>query len=228
MQRSPRARLAGLGVLAVLMAVMAGFVEAPRRAEAQPLQSQFLSVAIDATGDVVVSWRDTPGNATDWISVVHAGAGDDTYEATWTYTGQQSSGAYNAGKLAPGAYEARLYLDWPAGGYLVIDRLGFEIGAVGVSDPAVGARYLSVGISTSGDAIVFWVGTPGNNTDWVSVVRAGTPDDQYESTWTYTNGETSGSYNAGSLPPGDYEARLYLDWPTSGYLVVDRVAFRVR
>lgn len=228
MQRPPFPRLAGLGVLAVLMAVMIGLIETPRRAEAQPLQSRFLSVAIDTTGDVVVSWRDTPGNSQDWISVVHAGAADDTYEATWTYTGAQTSGAYNAGKLAPGAYEARLYLDWPAGGYLVVDRLGFEIGAVGVSGPAVGARYLSVGISTGGDAIVFWVGTPGNSTDWVSVVRAGTPDDQYESTWTYTSGQTSGSYNAGRLPPGDYEARLYLDWPAGGYLVVDRVAFRVR
>ena len=53
------------------------------------------------------------------------------------------------------------------------------------------------------------------------------PDDTYESRWTYTGAYRSGSYNAGRLAPGDYEARLYLDWPASGYQVVDRVRFRI-
>ena len=127
MQRSPRVGQIGFGMLlAALMLLVVGV--APRRGAAQPIQSQHLGVTVAATGEVIVTWRDTPGNPQDWVSIVHAGAPDDTYESTWTYTGARQSGSYNAGRLAPGDYEARLYLDWPAGGYQVVDRVSFRVG----------------------------------------------------------------------------------------------------
>ena len=125
--RSSRAWLAGFGVLAVALVLLVGVGGAPRHIAADSIQSQHLSVTFGTNGDVLVTWRDTPGNAQDWVSVVHAGVPDDTYESTWTYTGAQRFGSYNAGRLAPGDYEARLYLDWPNGGYQVVDRVHFRV-----------------------------------------------------------------------------------------------------
>ncbi|MEX0790623.1 MAG: hypothetical protein WD178_07610 [Actinomycetota bacterium] len=116
-------RLAGALVVA-LVAVVAT-IWLPVATQAQ--QSQYLTVSSDATGNIIVSWRNTPGNNQDWVSVVPAGTADDTFESTWTFTGGQRSGTYNAGQLADGSYEARLYLDWPSGGYNVVDRLPFTV-----------------------------------------------------------------------------------------------------
>lgn len=226
MYRLPFSRRLGLVALATLLILVVAVAGAPRHVAAQPVTSQFIGVAIDASGEVIVSWWETPGNALDWVSVVRAGAADDTYESTWTYTDGRRSGNYFAGRLAPGDYEARLYYDWPAGGYRVIDRVGFRVG-IDRSGVLRESQNLQVSVSRDGSVVVVWRDTPGNSQDWVSVVRAGTPDDSYESTWAYTAGVRSGRYEAGRLAPGDYEARLYLDWPAGGYRVVDRVYFRV-
>lgn len=221
--RSSRAWWLTGGVGLFLLALLWPRTDA--RVSAQ-VSSERLSVAIGASGDVIVSWRDTPGNGSDWVSVIRAGAPDDTYESTWTYTNGQRAGSYNAGRLPPGDYEARLYLDWPRGGYLVVDRLSFRVGA----DSSAGtfaSVNLEVFVGADGGVVVNWRGTPGNRQDWVSVVRTGTPDDVYESTWTYTGGDRSGAYDVGRLASGEYEARLYLDWPSGGYRVIDRVRFRV-
>ena len=209
-------------------------------AQAQALSSDYLLVSLSEAGELVVDWRGTPGNSGDWVSVVRDGAADDTYESTWTYTNGQVDGRYQVGRLEPGAYEARLYLDWPSGGYTVVDRLGFRINAGGgglvggasggtpVAPASGGAsRNLSVSLSASGEVLLAWRGTPGNAQDWVSIVAAGRPDDFYEATWSYTNGQVSGAYNAGRLAAGNYEARLYLNWPSGGYTVVDRLSFTV-
>ena len=127
MQRATLARPLGLGALVAAVVLLVGVTSAARRGAAQPV-SPHLGVTFGINGDVVVSWRDTPGNAQDWVSVVHAGTPDDTYESTWAYTGGQRSGSYHAGRLEPGEYEARLYLDWPAGGYQVVERVRFRVG----------------------------------------------------------------------------------------------------
>jgi hypothetical protein len=113
-----------LWLVVALVAVVAG-MRLPASTHAQ--QSQNLTVAADAGGNIIVNWRNTPGNNQDWVSVVHAGASDDTYEATWVYTNGQRAGSYNAGKLGDGSYEVRLYLNWPGGGYNVVDRLRFTV-----------------------------------------------------------------------------------------------------
>lgn len=216
-------RWAALAALALLALVW------PRTAVpalAQAAESRHLAVSVNTADEVVVAWRDTPGNGTDWVSVVRAGTPDDVYESTWTYTSGHPSGAYIAGRLAAGDYEARLYLNWPSGGYLVADRVYFRVGGVSGSG-LVESRHLQVSVSATGEVIAAWRDTPGGATDWVSVVRAGAPDDVYESTWTYTNGRSAGTYNAGRLAAGEYEVRLYLNWPAGGYLVVDRIAFRL-
>jgi hypothetical protein len=73
---------------------------------------------------------------------------------------------------------------------------------------------------------VHWQGTPGNQQDWITVVPAGTPDDVWGN-WVYLKGKTSGTFVVQDLAPGQYEARLYLDWPKGKFNVVQRGALPV-
>jgi hypothetical protein len=70
---------------------------------------------------------------------------------------------------------------------------------------------------------------PGNKTDWITIRPAETPDDTYdELRWEYTYGRENGTMTFESLPPGEYEVRLYFDWKNTGsYQVRDRYFFRV-
>lgn len=92
-------------------------------------ESRHLSVTVRSEGMVVVAWRDTPGNATDWVSIQPIGAPDDTYGATWSYTESAASGSKEFGPLAAGEYEVRLYHDWPSGGFTVQERLRIRVGS---------------------------------------------------------------------------------------------------
>lgn len=44
---------------------------------------------------------------------------------------------------------------------------------------------------------------------WVTIVKRGSSDGEWGS-WTYTSGASQGQFNAGPLPPGEYEARAFL------------------
>ena len=75
---------------------------------------------------------------------------------------------------------------------------------------------------------VVWSGLPGANQDWVSVVSAGSADSAYKANyWTYTQSRKAGEFSVPKLPAGDYEARVYLDWPKGGYTVHARTPFTV-
>lgn len=70
-------------------------------------------------------------------------------------------------------------------------------------------------------------GLPGNAHDWITLVRTGTPDDTYGE-WFYTNGQKSGSYTFAPQEPGDYEVRVYFNWPDGGYVVQKRIKIKVK
>lgn len=70
-------------------------------------------------------------------------------------------------------------------------------------------------------------GLPGNQQDWITLVPAGTPDDTYGD-WFYTYGQKSGSYTFKPQPPGDYELRVYFNWPDGGYVVQKRIRIKVK
>lgn len=78
-----------------------------------PAESTHLHVTRSPAGEVVVHWRETPGN--------------DSYGSTWTYTQGQRSGSRDFGRLPPGEYEVRLYHDWPNGGFNVQERIRFRV-----------------------------------------------------------------------------------------------------
>jgi TolB-like protein len=74
---------------------------------------------------------------------------------------------------------------------------------------------------------VSWSGFPGNDNDWITLVKANEGDDSY-GLWFYTYGEKSGDHVFEAVPPGEYELRVYLDWPAGGYEVKARVPVSVK
>lgn len=173
---------------------------------------------------VVVSWRGTPGNAQDWVTVVKSGTPDKEW-AQWTYTKGAKAGSFTVKGLVTGRYEARLYYNWPDGGFEVIERVAFS-----VKTGAPTGDYLSLSAGTfeaHTPVVVTWARTPGNQQDWITVVKAGTSDEKW-GTWIYLEGARKGEMKVPGLAAGDYEARLYFDWPKGGFKVIERLPFTVR
>ncbi len=75
---------------------------------------------------VVVNYGGLPGNQRDWVTVVPLGTPADNW-GEWTYTDGKASGSFRVDDLLPGAYEARIYLDWPRGGFDVVRRWYFSV-----------------------------------------------------------------------------------------------------
>ncbi len=87
---------------------------------------------------------------------------------------------------------------------------------------------LAKGIFKAGEAVaVTWFKTPGNQQDWITVVKVGTADTAWGK-WTYLKGAKSGKYEVKGLAAGDYEARLYYDYPKGGFKVIERLLFTVK
>lgn len=75
--------------------------------------------------------------------------------------------------------------------------------------------------------IVNYFGFPGTASDWITIVPAGTPDNQYKE-WHYTNGQPNRTMSFSGLEPGAYEVRGYFNWSgTQSYTVQARHRFIV-
>ena len=75
--------------------------------------------------------------------------------------------------------------------------------------------------------VVEYANLPGNDGDWFTVIEKDEPDSTYGQ-YDYTYGSTKGRYVFKNLEPGDYEVRLYLDWPKGKYTVHCRYPFTVQ
>jgi TolB-like protein len=74
---------------------------------------------------------------------------------------------------------------------------------------------------------ISYSGLPGNQNDWITLTRASEPDTSYGD-WFYTYGQKSGTYSFKVAEPGDYEVRIYYDWPNGGYVVQKRIKIKVK
>ncbi|MEB3226256.1 MAG: hypothetical protein VKJ86_10700 [Synechococcus sp.] len=175
---------------------------------------------------ILVNYANLPGNSGDWITIVPANAPDNSYEE-WFYTEGQRSGSRQFNGLAAGSYEVRVYHNWPAGGYIVQDRYAFTVGNVGNSVSSGNVSTNKTSYRANEAILVNYANLPGNAGDWITIVLASAPDDTYDE-WFYTDGRRSGSRQFNGLPPGNYEVRVYYNWPTGGYTVQDRYGFTVR
>jgi len=74
----------------------------------------------------VVTYSDLPGNKLDWISIAQTGTGDSAY-LHYKYTDGSRSGEMRFPSLSPGAYEVRVYFNWPEGRYDIQSRHEFIV-----------------------------------------------------------------------------------------------------
>jgi TolB-like protein len=74
---------------------------------------------------------------------------------------------------------------------------------------------------------ISYSGLPGNQNDWITLVKAAESDRTYGD-WFYTSGQRSGSYTFKAVEPGDYEIRIYYDWPNGGYIVQKKIKIKVK
>jgi len=100
----------------------------------------------------------------------------------------------------------------------VIDNSSHTI-AIIKPNKTIFTRFEQVTISYSG--------LPGNRNDWITLTRASEPDTSYGD-WFYTYGQKSGTYSFKVAEPGDYEVRIYYDWPNGGYIVQKRIKIKVK
>ncbi len=75
---------------------------------------------------VVIRYDGLPGNQNDWVTVVPLGTPTDNW-GEWTYTNGKVGGSFEVKGLAPGSYEARIYFDWPNGGFEVARSWPFTV-----------------------------------------------------------------------------------------------------
>ena len=69
-------------------------------------------------------------------------------------------------------------------------------------------------------------GLPGNQQDWLTVVEASATEDSFGK-WSYTGGVAEGTWTFRVPRPGDYEVRVYFDFPAGGYTVQARKALQI-
>lgn len=69
-------------------------------------------------------------------------------------------------------------------------------------------------------------GLPGNAQDWLTLVAAKKSDDSF-GVWEYTKGATEGTWTFTAPRPGDYEVRVYFDYPAGGFTVQARKAVKI-
>lgn len=86
---------------------------------------------------------------------------------------------------------------------------------------------LSKDVYAANDLIeVSFAGMPGTPTDWITIVPKTNPDHSWCS-WQWSSTE-SGKQIYGSIPPGEYEVRLYYAWGAGGACeVIGRAQFTV-
>jgi len=70
-------------------------------------------------------------------------------------------------------------------------------------------------------------GLPAIGQDWVAISRRGDGPKKYYDLIILTGKPTEGTLSFKPLPAGDYEVRLYTNWPDGGYDIVARAAVRV-
>lgn len=69
-------------------------------------------------------------------------------------------------------------------------------------------------------------GLPGNDQDWITVVKSGAPADDW-GIWDYTKGKVNGKYSIVINEPGKYESRIFIDWPTCGFKIMAQQTFTI-
>jgi hypothetical protein len=227
-----------IGFLLLLLPLVLVGTPACQQSATEPASEETANAAPLAQSDkdtytegetVTVTYSNLPGNEQDWISVTAAAEPDDTY-GEWFYTQGATEGTYTFNELEPGEYEVRVYFNWPDGDFEVQDRYSFtvEADASEEASEATEDQPLAVNLDQESYGVdepitIEYEGLPGNEQDWITLVKASDPDDTYGE-WFYTEGKEAGAYTFGGVEPGEYEVRVYYNWPDGDFEVQERIS----
>ena len=211
----------------------AGGYNIQHRQEIRVGQILFTDKSVHEPGEPIIAiYNGFPGNAQDWITIIEKSARDDKY-GQWIYLKGKKNGRHTfTGPGKPGEYELRGYYNWPQGGYDVRHRFGFTIsGAQSSTKPqSTSSSGIIPGkdVYAKGEPITIeYSGLPGNQQDWITIIKKGMPDNKYGQ-WFYTKGQSQGTYTFNGInAPGEYEIRVYHNWPNGGYNVQERIFIRI-
>jgi hypothetical protein len=166
---------------------------------------------VAAGGKISVKWEG-PGNPRDYLTVVKAGAAEQTY-GHYAYVTKGNPLELPAPD-APGEYEAR-YL--AAQGNVTLARTRFTVGPV--TGTISGPTQVAAGESFK----VSWQGAD-NPRNFITVVPKGAREGEYSPAYAYTTPQRNPVNLHAPLQPGDYELR----WSTAeSYYTIARAALKV-
>ena len=112
--------------------------------------------------------------------------------------------------LAPGEYEARLYIDYDKNAPMVDARYPFQV----VAAPVV--KTVEASYRTGQSIEVQYSHLPGKAKDAIVLAKAGSPDTEVSPALRqFTGGEQQGTMSFRELPPGEYEVRFFPDGVTT-------------
>lgn len=201
---------------------------------------------VEPGGAVNAAFTRFPGLSEDAITIAAAGAAPDDRGALSVSTGSLKEGSVSlTAPQAPGAYEVRAYFQGDleprvteklivTGGGAAEPVLPDNSGtpaAPGASATATGngvtVSLVAAVLPAKEDIVITLSGLPGNQKDWVNVVRADAPDEDF-GLWKYTDGMVSGTVTLAGQPAGAYEVRVYFDYPAGGLVPKVRLPFTVQ
>ena len=199
----------------------------PALAQAQSAGNSAIRLtAVEATvavGEkIVVRFSGMPGNATDWITLVPATAPATQY-AQWFYLGGRHDGTVEFTGMPLGNYEVRAYLSWPDGGYNILARLPIrvELAPERDSEPFT---ILQDTVFLGQDVSIELTPRSDGTSDWVTLVPAEAAYSTFRQ-WAFRGNGHVVQFRTDAI--GDYEVRLFHDWPRGGYTVVQRQRVQV-
>jgi hypothetical protein len=175
-----------------------------------------------------------------WIAVSPAGSPPTSY-GTWSYVDDGARGATLKAPAKSGAYEIRLYTDYPVKSHNVARTAGFTVAPLAEAPdsppPPPGATPLadqrftlaSTTIPRGGRAELRFpvpLRALPKERFWVTVVPRGTADSRWAK-YDYVPAVARTMTLDVPSTPGDYEVRLHANYPTKTTNLVHRAALRV-
>lgn len=179
---------------------------------------------------VVIEFSELPGNKKDWIVISLPTATAFKPGDKRQFTNGQIAGNLDFGKIDVGKYEARLYFNYPTGGYKIQSKMPFEVIGTPLSEESNLVQEITLTTDKEKYTInepvtIKFTGAPGDQQDYISIPRPNAHPTFQPQNWQYLNGKKSGELVFDGLISGEWQARLH--FKNTGYKIQKSLNFTV-